>query len=96
MRELLDHSMSKMKDSVMMIDGYDMDRRYTRTGYNYVAQGLVYMKHLVRKHIITSQYKAYMDTIRMLMYIKLVVVAEYVRRRLPRTILSMDGQLFCS
>jgi hypothetical protein len=37
-----------------------------------------YLKHRATKHIITSQFKAYMDTIRMLMYIELVV-AEYMR-----------------
>ena len=37
-----------------------------------------YLKHESTKHIITSQFKAYMDTIRMLMYIELVV-AEYMR-----------------
>ena len=37
-----------------------------------------YIKHSVTKHIITSQHKAYMDTIRMLMYIELVV-AEYMK-----------------
>ena len=51
------------------------DRRYP----NQISTHKVwYLKHEATKHIITSQFKAYMDTIRMLMYIELVV-AEYMR-----------------
>ena len=50
-----------------------------------------YLKHERTKHIITSQFKAYMDTIRMLMYIELVV-AEYMRdANLTEFFLWMDN-----
>lgn len=78
-------------------DGWDLDVWCAEVAFDRdkpsekATHRVWYLKHRESGHVITSQFKAYNDTIRMLMYLDLVIKGYMTKEQLDQFLLWMDN-----